>query len=86
VCWLLGIFEGSLVSKISLVAGLLSVLFVCGVVVVVSKVLQWEGKVSGRVIACMLALSSAKSIRSGGGARDGSVFMFVGSSGLWCGW
>jgi len=85
-CWLSGIFGGLLVSKISLVTGSLSVSFGCGVVVVVSQVLQWVGKVSERVIARMLALSSAKSMRGGGGARDGSVFMLVGgSSGLWCG-
>jgi len=83
-CWLLGIFEGLLGSKL-LVTGSVSVSFMCGIVMVVSKVLQWEGKVSGRLIAHILALSSAKSICSGGGARDGSYFMLVvGSSGLWC--
>jgi len=37
--------------------------------------------VLGKAIVCMLALSSAKSICSGGGARDNRALMLVGGSG-----
>jgi len=72
-------------SKESLVTGSLLVSFVCGVIVVMLRVLQWVRNMSGEVIACMLALSLAKSICGGGGAMDGRWFVLVvGSGGLLC--
>jgi len=71
------------VSKELLVTGLLLVLFMCGIIMVMSRVLQWAGKVLGKVIVYMLALNSAKSICGGDGAMDSRQFVLVvGSDGL----